>query len=127
MRKTKNLSQKIKNQTKLHVSNNVRDLIKKAVSYVSGNKAEAKKAIISALVELVVDKDKATTKEQNEFSDRLRLEISNMGKRLSGKDSRVRFAPKMICIAMSRWLWDGKGYQEFQESNFCLLLSPKYL
>jgi hypothetical protein len=74
----------------------VRDLIKKVVTYVSGNEADTKEVIVSALVELEVDKDEATIKEQNKFADILCLEISNMGKRLSGKDSRVRFTPKTI-------------------------------
>jgi hypothetical protein len=75
----------------------------------------------------VDNKDDTTTKEQNEFADRPCLEISNMGKRLSGKDSRARYAPKTIHIAMSLWLRDGKGYQEFQESIYCLLPLPRYL
>jgi hypothetical protein len=50
-----------------------------------------------------------------------------MGKRLSGKNQQLRFAPKTIRMAMSLWLWDGKGYQEFQESTYYLLPSPQYL
>jgi hypothetical protein len=64
------------------LTNKVRDFIKKVVTCVSGNEAEAMKAVISALVELEVDNDEVTTKEQNKFAYRLCLEISNMGKSL---------------------------------------------
>jgi hypothetical protein len=102
MRITKYLLKKIQDHAEFNIgsTNKARDLIKKVVTYVSGNEAKAKKAIISALVELEEDKDEATTTEQNKFVDKLCLEISNMDKRLSGKNRKVYFAPEMT----HKWL-----------------------
>ena len=116
--KSKIVSKEINDSVELDLKGDVKKVVHNAFKHTLLKKKEFRKEVTEALLDLGDESsDENDTSKCNEFASFLVDEIHNYEKKLSGKDSRVRFSPRVLRMCMSLWLRSSAGYKEFREAN----------
>jgi hypothetical protein len=117
---------------------NMKDILQRAMLYVTENETSCQKAILKALLDLEqkravaskagspdVDDDPESTNE--ELADFILNEMKNNAKVIAGKGCTIRYSARTVRIAMSIWLRSPAAYREFKEASLTIFPSERYL
>jgi transcriptional regulator of heat shock response len=114
------------------VDQNMKDILRSAVKYVTDTETSCQKAILHALLDLEQkqavsskgqsrDEDDLESSTNEELADLIVNEIKNNAKIIAGQGCTIRYSARTVRIAMSLWLRSPAAYQEFKGASLSIL------
>ena len=116
---------------------NMKDILKSAMTYVTNNETSCQKAILQALLDLEqkrVGASKAQRHDEDslestneELAELILNQMKNIANVIAGKECNIRYSAQTVWIAMSLWLRSPAAYREFKDAYLTIIPSKQYL